>query len=87
MKNGQTVLKERDNPAFVPHVLVGTNDRAVHVDFGTITITLRVADGNVGTIIAEARAYDYYDHPLSMEARKTDNDATVEFVLLPEGEN
>jgi hypothetical protein len=59
---------------------VGGDDRAVHVSFGTIVISLSMAGAY--TIVATARARDQNDRALPMTARlATDARATVEFNL------
>ncbi|CUS05383.2 protein of unknown function (plasmid) [Candidatus Promineifilum breve] len=79
MKNGKTILRENTN-GFPPTVEVGGDDRAVHVSFGTIVISLSMAGAY--TIVATARARDQNDRALPMTARlATDARATVEFNL------
>lgn len=81
MKPGTTVIKERKDKTFPPIVLVGADDRIVHVDFGTITITLSAAnDGSV--IIARGNAANEWgdSQPLFMRGA-TDVQNTVEFTL------
>lgn len=81
MKPGTTIIKERADRTFPPTVLVGADDRIVHVDFGTITLTLSSANGG-SAVIVRGRAEDYHGKPIPLSMRgATDVKNTVEFIV------
>ena len=81
MKPGTTIIKERTDRTFPPIIQVGADDRIVHVEFGTITITLSAADGG-RTVVARGRANDEKGMALPLSMRgATDVRNTAEFTV------
>lgn len=84
MQPGTTIIKERTNKTFPPIVVVGADDRIVHVDFGTITLTLSAHNGG-STVVVRGRAENQEGNPIPLAMRSaTDVKNTVEYYLTSE---
>lgn len=66
MKPGTTVIEKRTNPAFPPVVLVGSDDRMVWVDFGTIKIML--SSLTAGVVVVRGEATGQYGEQLKLDS-------------------
>lgn len=70
MKPGTTTITPPTIAGFPATVHVGSNERAVRVSFGAITIYLSNR-GDPGTVIVRAEAHDTHGRSLPVQSRGT----------------